>query len=475
MSNKTALVVGALIFAAGVALTACSNAVNGSPVQVAPPTAAPVTPPPIAGPVVTVTASQLRAGFQAYRDRFYAGTMVVLLGPSITEGMMEQALSIGVPSGDDHQLQAVGARLRPDGTVSTFSLIADAQTDASTAVAELANEEFALVPPTIVVGTQQLSNAPDVLAWTPIDDDVMRIEKGNEYVEDRWSTYRLNSISRDDDWYLFTDRVESRGSKNNPIKNRSERFQLLPNAELIDHGPTTVNKVTTQRFQIGGELGPVLGEKSGVFGKVNALWSQSWTTYAVETTDYSTNQVGRWVDEFDGSQQASRGNYVSDVAAIFKSPKRDEVLNYNMSISFDRTTGGNASATRSFRASAPFFSVTPRQLSIRPDSDAWIVVQSGVKDEKGNVLKLLRFTTEGSQIPTWLALERGGANHSCSFLIHANPDAKPGDIGVLQFDSVPPFAARSLESGPQTVVLGVVERGVSPSPTPSSNPKPCGT
>jgi hypothetical protein len=474
MCRKRLMLHAAAVLTTCASLLACSGSI-ATPPPGAPSTPAPA-PPSFDGPVALLSAGQLDAAREEYRNRFRSGTMIVVLGSGTSEAMLGKALGIGVPSGNDSELAAVGARLRPDGTVSTFSLLADRQTNVLAAVADLANEEFSEAPGTFGGPIRaHAADAPDVLAWTPIDNDALRIDKGNEFVEDRWSTYRLNSISLDDDWYLLTDRVESRGSASNPIKKRTEKFELSPHGEVYDHGPTTINRVTSYRFTIGGELGPVLGEKNGLFGKISAQWTQTWTTYAVETIDYTTLNVASWVDEFDSSQQASRSNYVSDVAAIFETPKGRDPLDYSMGISFDRTNGGNSSDQRSYRANTPMFSIAPQVLPIRPDSDAWIVVRSGVTDPAGNIYKLLRFTTEGSQIPKWMALERGGANETCSFLVHANPDAKPGDIGVLQFDSVPPYATRSLERGPQSAVIEVVPKETAPSPTPSSNPKPCGT
>lgn len=475
MSNKSLLWITGTLLAG---LTACSQTSSTMPYATSMAVAASTTP-AFQGPVDVVTNADLKNAKQlrAVREAFDDGTLIVVtVKPN--EPLFSRALGIAIPSdsappaareaSQKTTLLAVGAHLRSDGTVSTFELDGGAATDVAANVANMANREFA---------TTLLVDQPELGAWTPIQDNDARVDANGSFVDFRYGMYRLNSGSSADDWYMITGALETRARTGQTTSQRNNTIQLVPEGLVFNHGPTTANSVTKYSWTVGAELSGILGAKKGdIFGggglKFNAAWTKEWTTQAVKTIDRTSLRIASWRDLFDAAQEAARSNYVGYDAVIFEVPKGRKPIDYRVELNGLFSDGSGPSRAFAFAAMPPTFDAKPSVVTIPQGKPAYVVVRSEVLNPQGQLIKRLKFAVNRAGRPNWLVVADGGTQ-TCLLKLEAQTGTPVGSRTYVEFDTSPPFAAESLEQGPQSIFVTVGSPDAIPPPVPSPAPPPC--
>jgi hypothetical protein len=485
MSNRSLLLIAGAIVAG---LTACSQSSSTMPYAASVPAGRTLAPnaaptiPPLLGPVDFITDADLKNPTQlrAIRSAFDAGTLIALTAQP-QETLFTKKLGIAIPTDSappagrnasrSIKLLAIGAHLRSDGTVSTFELDGNVGTDVEINVANMVNREFtkALV-----------DNQPELGAWTPIGDNDARVSSLGGFADFRYGVYRLNSGNADYDWYMLTGALETRADPGWIVTERSNTINLVPQGEVYNHGPTTANKVTTYSWTVGAELSGILGAKKGdIFGggglKFNASWTKQWNTEAVTTIDRTGLYVAAWRDLFAAAQEAARSNYINYDAVIFQVPKGRSPINYQLNIGAQYAQGkGTTGGSRRFDMAVmpPTFDVKPAVVTIPQGKPAYVLVRSEVLNPQGQLIKRLKFAINRAGRPNWLVVPDGGTQ-TCMLKLEAQTGTPVGSRTYIEFDTSPPFAAQSLEMGPQSIFITVGPPDASPPPIPSPAPPPC--
>jgi len=294
---------------------------------------------------------------------------------------------------------------------------------------------------------------PDPGAWTHLSTTTNSMTSSNQNVALLTATvYRLNSIDPTTDYYMvLTDAQDSPNFGSGWVISQrgiDVRAQLPDgtNATLFDHGPTGTLTSTTVGFSVGvgiSLLGP----------SVTATVSANWTQPSVVTTDKS-NSFASWIESIGGITPVSTGTFLSHQSAIFVVPGDTTTLTIAPSLlaSFGPLTSPDAIQVDvgPIDAEPPTFSATPTSIVLAPGVSTKLhVVASNSNSTQG-----LSWNVTSTNNP-WLSVPLGPFSTNQDLDIAVAPGTQVNTTGFISVDTDPPFAAKSVESGPIIVQVTV--------------------
>ena len=300
---------------------------------------------------------------------------------------------------------------------------------------------------------EDAGDGPDPGAWTHLSTTTNSMTSANQNVALLTATvYRLNSIDPATDYYMvLTDAQDSPNFGSGWVISQrgvDVRAQTPDgtNATLFDHGPTGTLTSTTVGFSVGvgiSLLGP----------SVTATFSANWTQPSVVTTDKS-DSFASWIESIGGITPVSTGTFLSHQSAIFVVPGDTTSLSIFPSLlaAFGSAAGPDAIQVDvgPIDAEPPTFSATPTSIVLAPGVSTKLhVVASNSNSSQG-----LSWNITGNN-NTWLSVPSGPFSTSLDLDIAVLPGTSVGTSGFVSVDTDPPFAAKSVESGPIQVQVTV--------------------
>jgi hypothetical protein len=376
------------------------------------------------------------------------------------------------PTGATHQFVSVaGARKRDDSWHVAFKNWVERER------ARAAAFGLDILPP-------ELSGAedpqPPTEAWTELTEVTMtQSDSNNDTTRFTVSVYRLNDIDAAGDWYMILTHPQGQpnfvGCGGFPISCGQVTFQrdvsmtTAPEFILYDHGPSTQVSVTTVSFTLGSAL-------NATGPGVSAMFGESWQQPSVDTKDVSSlsnntagwSEIYNWPPNSYSPAPTSSSIFLSHQGALFQVPEgtKSFVLTANVSTIFGReinvgglgqqpVTNGSIGIQIGLLIEPPEFSVTPTQTTIQPgDSSRANVVASIPGSSNG-------LSWQVSNIPAWLTVSQTSGSGNAVLTLSVKPDATPGTVGSLNFDTNPAFGAPSVEKNPLILTITV---GTPPNP-----------
>jgi Bacterial Ig-like domain (group 3) len=344
-------------------------------------------------------------------------------------------------------------------------------------------------------GESALGDAgPDTAAWTLLQKtSVSETLPNSNSALFNGTLYRLNSINPATDYYMVL--TDSQSTPNfagcadpffGPCGWYTHKrligitiFDDVDNQQIkgavYDHGPTGTVTSNTTGFNVGGSIA-VAGPG------VSAGFSETWTTPSVTTTDQTNTDTAGWQEDFaysslSGVAGTSSGTFLSHQAVIFKVPGGSDNIGISAQLSsvFDNyTEPGHTDETSlslpvDFLVHAPVLSASPQSLLISAGGSAALNVSASIPQSTQG----LSWNVSTGSL-TWLSVPTGPFSTSQTLKVNVTPGTPVGTTGVISVDTVPPFAAPSVEAGPIQVQVTVGTRSDTTT-TLTANPNPATT
>ena len=370
----------------------------------------------------------------------------------------------------DGILRAIAVRTTPEGQFHVFygftsGIKPEEKSGWTTGLKKWVNKESGIKEDAAVAADASMSadskkgaledagGGPDPGAWTHLSTTTNSMTSANQNVALLTATvYRLNSIDPATDYYMvLTDAQDSPNFGSGWVISQRgidirAQTQDGTNATLFDHGPTGTLTSTTVGFSVGvgiSLLGP----------SVTATFSANWTQPSVVTTDKS-NTFASWIESIGGITPVSTGTFLSHQSAIFVVPGDTTTLTIAPSLlaSFGPLTSPDAIQVDvgPIDAEPPTFSATPTSIVLAPGVSTKLhVVASNSNSTQGLTWNVSSINNN------WLSVPLGPFSANQDLDIAVAPGTQVGTTGFISVDTDPPFAAKSVESGPIQVQVTV--------------------
>lgn len=316
--------------------------------------------------------------------------------------------------------------------------------------------------------------SPPAQAWTTMYVTTAQAYGINGDEEDNISVYRLNTTDTTTDYYMVytvpTVKPDWNGYCNGFTSCGWHTYSRhlatsLTGAQLVDHGPTGTIETSEGGFTIGGGVGPTGPGASASFGA-------SWTQPDVVTTDTSKDAAGGWDEEFGSAYVrcnpaggnvpvTSSGTFLSRQGAIFTVPAGTTSIQPIVEADAEFCSHGidsigTDSSTVSLQFNgllgAPVLSALPGNLTIPARGTIPLFVSAYIPNSPQG----LAWTITSNHANSWLSVPSAGPFSGNEVVaVSVSPGTADGSIGTLSIDTVPPFAAPAVRSGPIQVKVTV--------------------
>ena len=301
---------------------------------------------------------------------------------------------------------------------------------------------------------EDTGGGPDPNAWTHLSTTTNSMTSANQNTALLTATvYRLNSIDPTSDYYMvLTDAQDSPNFGGGwTMFQRAvvveAQTQDGTNATLFDHGPTGTLTSTTVGFSVGVSIS-LLGPS------VSATFSASWTQPSVITVDASTSSAARWSESFGLLTPVSTGTFLSHQSSIFVVPGDTTSLTITPALTaLFQSVGGPDEiqfAAGPIDAEPPVFTATPISIVLAPGASTTLDVVASIPNSNQGLTWNI-----SNNDNTWLSVPSGPFSTNQDLPIAVNPGTPVGTTGFITVDTDPPFAAKSVESGPIQVQVTV--------------------
>lgn len=368
-------------------------------------------------------------------------------------------------TGQKLKLQAVAVYLDGDGTVRSLQTFAPTNSDESTwrqLVEKWTTKELSRA-----AGAVFGDPSPPAQAWTTIAVNTVQASVNEGFEENNISVYRLNTTDPTSDYYMVYTVPTVQPSWNGSCDGfstcdwhtYSRHLETnLTQAGLTEHGPTGTIGTSSVSFTIGGSVGPTGPGASASFGV-------SWTQPDVTTTDLSTTSAGIWDENFGNAlircnpaggrvPPTSSGTFFSRQGTIFRVPggttsiqpvvEADaEFCSYAVdSVGFDYS---NIKMTFTAVLGSPILSGYPISMTIPAGGTSPLLVNAYI----ANSAQGLQWNITSNHATSWLSVPSGNSFSASEVIPVSVTQGTPvGSQGTLSLDTIPPFAASSVTSGP---------------------------
>ena len=444
-------------------------------------------------PVVSLRLNASGRVLQDARDAFHRHEIVVVEGATTSDMRRLLGLSLHQPkaprenrtrpdndsnaSNDETSkeqvegiLRAIAVRTTPEGQCHVFygftsGIKPEEKSGWTTGLKKWVNKESGIKEDTVNDASvsaeskkgnpaPQLGDAgPDLGAWTHLSTTTNSMTSSNQNVAVLTATvYRLNSIDPTTDYYMvLTDAQDSPNFGSGWVISQRAidvraQTQDGTNATLFDHGPTGTLTSTTVGFSVGVGI-------SLIGPSVTATVSANWTQPSVVTTDKS-NSFASWIESIGGITPVSTGTFLSHQSAIFVVPGDTTSLSISPSLlaAFGSAAGPDAIevSVGPIDAEPPTFSATPTSIVLAPGVATTLHVVASIPNSSQG----LTWNITGNN-NTWLSVPSGPFSANQDLDISVLPGTAVGTSGFISVDTDPPFAAKSVESGPIQVQVTV--------------------
>jgi hypothetical protein len=410
---------------------------------------------------------------------------VPLLGATVKTATGQHSMNkAGLSSTPSLQMTAAAAYKDKNGAIRSAVVFSP------TAVGTAAGEESSLKHLNAWVEQEQaralaaapaesVDPEPPPEAWTAIyRTTVLGSDAWQSDGELTVGVFRLNSISRDKDYYMVATVPQTKPNFDGTCYGLHCGWHTLSRSldigsadttpagdvALIDHGPTGTITDSESGFEVGGDLN---AEGPGI----SVGYSASWSTPSVVTTDHSDGSAGHWEEtmHFSGgicnpvsAPVTSTGAFLSRQAAIFAVPA--ETAGITVPIRFvshmcwydfiNNPFNGTASdivIQLSVTVGPPLLSVHPSNLTIPAGGTGLVSVGDFIPySEEG-----FSWTAETNDSLVATIPSRGPFSTGRLFPITVKPGVQDGETATISINSDPPYAAPAVRSGPLEVTVTV--------------------
>jgi Big-like domain-containing protein/galactose oxidase-like protein len=314
---------------------------------------------------------------------------------------------------------------------------------------------------------------PPAQAWTILyTTTVQATSDYDNFEQDTIAIYRLNTTDQQTDYYMVYTIPEVvpawDGSCNGydtcgwHTISRSFATQSPQATLLSDHGPTGTIEGESVGFTIGASL-------EGGQASFSATWSQP----SVSTVDASSGTSAQWNETFHFSEVGSlecnpifgilpgvsTGTFFSRQGAIFQVPGGTTTVNFSVQASaqFCSFTSyipvgpryDGVSIQASLLLGPPQLYVAPQSLVVPPGGSGTLLVSAFIPNSPEG----FPWTVTGNQ--SWLEIPGGPFSTGRPIQIGVAAGTALGSTATISVNSVPPFAAPSVETGPIEVPVTV--------------------
>ncbi|MFL6353669.1 MAG: hypothetical protein ACJ74Z_17715 [Bryobacteraceae bacterium] len=378
---------------------------------------------------------------------------------SSTNGSLHQFLGFVQPKGDHHHQRSERA----------FSQWVDRER------ARACASGLTTLPPELSAAEDP---QPPPQAWTELTETTQSAtDAGGDASRSTIGVYRLNDIDEAHDWYMVLSHPQVQpnfqGCGGFPISCEELTFQRVvslntqPIFILFDHGPSTQVSVVTVGFSIGGTI-------NATGPGVSAAFAESWQQPSVNTLDQSSlsQNTAQWTEDFvwpDSSYSpaaTSSSIFLSHQGAVFQVPEGTKEFDLatlvNLTFGQEINVGGLGQQSVDqyiigqsigLQVEPPVFSITPGQITIAPGDQGKVQLTAYNPASTNGVSWVV------TNIPTWLTVSQRTGSVSTPVTLSVSPDATPGTVASLNFDTDPAFGAPSVEQGPLIVTVTVGTSG----------------
>jgi Bacterial Ig-like domain (group 3)/Galactose oxidase, central domain len=322
---------------------------------------------------------------------------------------------------------------------------------------------------------------PPAAAWTLLYQTTVEAEAG-DYEQNTIAIYRLNGIDPTSDYYMVstTPQVEPGWTGNcngfdecdsHTVSRYFVHGEPTDNSTLVDHGPTGTVANGTVGFTIGGSL-----TAAGPGG--TAGFSASWSQPDVTTVDQSVSNAAAWQETFQmlsgGSEcnplggknnvpGTSSGTFLSRQGSIFQVPGGTSDLNFPITTNATFcywspyvSPGIGAhyntlSIQSTFPLGPPVLSASPQNLTIPAGGSALLRVNARIPNSNQGFPWQISTSTNTS----WLSTNTGPFSGPQIIHVSVASGTSEGSKGTISINSVPSFAAPSVEGGPISIPVTV--------------------